>query len=240
MLDVPTTTPLSPAIAAMSVQERMLAVVRRINPHGDPDEGPSVTIADFQQAEETCDLTDSQISVNIGAVKRLARQAAEAETVSPIAPAQPWDLYPEYRKERVAAAAAHLAGLIPSETDAFAHLRQANFEAAELGALWDEIHAEAARLYTGQRGGIMARVIVDLTRATDCFERGAEEASDKELVLSLRVVLEALHGNVEARRTHVLQTVSALTSRLYDADIDQGIIDNGCKAARALRELWGL
>lgn len=238
MLNASTTTPLSPALAAMSVQERMLAVVRRINPHGDPDEGPSVTIADFHRAEETCDLTDSQISVNIGAVKRLARQAA-SETVEPIAPAQPWDLYPDYRKQRIADAAAHLAGLIPSEIDAFVLLRQANFEAAELGALWDEIHAETARLYCG-RTGLMARIIVDLTKATDCFDRGASEADDRQLVVSLRIALEALHGNAELPRTHVLQTISAFTARLYEADIDQRIIDNACKAARALRELWGL
>ncbi|RYE42038.1 MAG: hypothetical protein EOP24_34300 [Hyphomicrobiales bacterium] len=238
MLDV-STTPLSPAIAVMSIQERMLAVVRRINPLGDPDNGPSVSLDDFQRAEETCDLTDSQISVNIGAVKRLARQAAEAK-VEPIAPAKPWELYPDYRKQRVADAAVHLAGMIPSETDRFALLRQCEFEADEIGALWDEITAEAARLIAGHRNGLMARIIVDLTLITDRFERCDGDAADKELVLSLRVGLDALQGNVTVPRAHVVQTFRALLPRLHDTDIDERLVENACKACAALAELWGV
>lgn len=228
------TTPLSPAYAAMSIPERMVEVIRRKAGEGQP-----TTEQDFLQSEETCDLDVDQLKTHIGAATRLANQGAD-RVIERIAPAKPWDLYPDYRKQRVADAAAHLAGMIPSETDRFALLRQCEFEADEIGDLWDEITTEAANLIAGHRNGLMARIIVDLTLITDRFALCDGDAADQQLVVSLRVALDALQGNVTAPRAHVVQTFRALLRRLHDTDIDERLAANACKACAALGELWGV
>lgn len=130
--------PIPPAIAQMSIVERLVEVIRRQRLEGQP-----TTITDFLHAEETCDLSEAQIGAHIGAAKRVMK----AEVVrhdQPATPVMPWDMDRAYRKQRVAEAAGILVAL-PLDNcnaDAFAHLHQ-GFSANELCDLWHEILTEA-------------------------------------------------------------------------------------------------
>lgn len=130
--------PVPPAIAQMSIVDRMVEVIRRKRLEGQP-----TTITDFLHAEETCDLSEAQIGAHIGAAKRVMN----AEVVrhdQPATPVMPWDMDRTYRKQRVAEAAGILVALPLGNctVDAFAHLHQ-GFSANELRDLWHEILAEA-------------------------------------------------------------------------------------------------
>lgn len=61
--------PLLPDIAALTIPERMLLVMRQRTQQGQP-----TTRDDFRQAEETCELSDAELDAHIGAAKRLASQ----------------------------------------------------------------------------------------------------------------------------------------------------------------------
>lgn len=136
-----TFVPLVPSLAGLSTVDRMLIVMRRQSRQGQP-----TTIDDFNEAEETCDLSPAELYGNIGNAKRLMN----VETVrhdQPPMPGEPWDFDRDYRKERVAKAAAMVADLPASFGDGnmFAVLRQA-FTSRELGALWPEIITATASL----------------------------------------------------------------------------------------------
>lgn len=227
------TIPLPPSLAALSIPERMLEVIRR-NAH----EGQPTTERDFLDAEETCDLSVDQLHAHIGAAKRLANKEVVRHD-QPASPLQPWDFDTDYRKERVRLAAASLAGIIPSETDMFALLRHGDrFTATELGALWSEIMAETTSLFGRTRTSVMARIIVDLTRATDAYAEVNTSAAAAELVTSMRVVLAALHDQQQLPRAHVLQTVRALVGDVEQSILDLRIVDATRSAYGALSELW--
>lgn len=125
--------PLAPSLAALSIPELMLSVIRR-NAH----EGQPTTRADFQQAEETCHLSDAQLDANIGAAKRLANQSVIRHDQPP-APVMAWDHDPEYRRQRVTFAAFLITGNLPGDDVAVAALRSAHYSTAEIAALWPEI-----------------------------------------------------------------------------------------------------
>jgi hypothetical protein len=139
--------PLAPALAALTVPERMLAVIRRQAHQGQP-----TTREDFRQAEETCDLSDGELDASIGDAKRLANPEVVRHD-RPQPPVNPWDHDPEYRKERVAHAAGIIAGLMPNPGDLLVALRQRNFSTAEIGALWPEIIAAAAHSFSSTELG---------------------------------------------------------------------------------------
>lgn len=133
-----TFVPLVPSLAGLSTVDRMLIVMRRQSRQGQP-----TTFDDFNEAEETCDLSPAELYGNIGNAKRLMN----VETVrhdQPPAPVMPWDLDRDYRKERVTKAAGMLVALplAACGADAFAGLRQ-GFSANELRDLWSEILVEA-------------------------------------------------------------------------------------------------
>ena len=138
--------PVPPSIAAMSVVERMVEVMRRLRTRGQP-----TTLSDFLEAEETCDLSEAVLCANIGAAKRMIHPEVVRHD-QPITPVMPWDLDTDYRKERVAKAAAILADLPASFGDAntFTVLRQA-FGTRELGDLWPEIVSAAASIVDARR-----------------------------------------------------------------------------------------
>lgn len=138
--------PIPPSIAGLSIVERMAEVMRRHRMRGQP-----TTLSDFLEAEETCDLSEAVLCANIGAAKRLLHPEVVRQD-RPLDPVMPWDLDTDYRKERVAKAAAILADLPirACEPDAFAGLRH-GFSANELRALWSEIIAEAFTLVSRRR-----------------------------------------------------------------------------------------
>lgn len=230
------TIPLPPSLAALSIPERMLEVIRR-NAH----EGQPTTERDFLDAEETCDLSLDQLHAHIGAAKRLANIEVVRDD-QPASPLQPWDFDTDYRKQRVRLAAASLAGIIPSETDMFALLRQGDrFTAAELGALWSEIMAETTSLFGRTRTGVMARIIVDLTQAVRAYERMNifELPAMAELAKSMTVVIAALTDQQELPRAHVLQTVRRFVEVTEESALDLRIVEAARNAYGALRDLWG-
>lgn len=227
------TIPLSPDLAALSIPERMVRVIDRrrllIGEH--------VTEDDFREAEETCDLPVETLKANIGAAIRLARAERHDR---PSRPVNPWDIDPDYRKERVKLAAASLAGIIPSETDMFALLRHGDrFAAVELGALWSEIMSETAALFGGTRTTVMARIIVDLTRAVDAYAEQDRSAVAAQLATSMRVVLSALYDQQELPRANVLQTVKVFTGAVEESGLDLRLVEATRNAYGALRDLWG-
>lgn len=132
---------LSPDLAGLTVPRRMVAVMARQTRMGQP-----TTREDFHQAEETCDLTDVELDANIGAAKRLLNARA-VRLDQPAAPIDPWDFDRDYRAERVACAADIVAPHLPAgESACVLALRQRQFSAREIGALWDEIIAAARPL----------------------------------------------------------------------------------------------
>lgn len=147
MLAADLPVPLAPPLAALSIPERMLAVITR-----NRLAGLATTRDDFHQAEETCDLSDAELDANIGRAKRLANRDAVRHD-QPAAPVSPWEADPDYRASRIALAAGTLAGLMPTEAEAIAILRTGDrFSVRELGALWPEIITETARIAAGRLG----------------------------------------------------------------------------------------
>jgi hypothetical protein len=130
--------PIPPAIARMSIVDRLVEVIRRKRLEGQP-----TTIIDFLHAEETCDLSEAQIGAHIGAAKRVMNSEVVRHD-QPAAPVMPWDLDRDYRRQRVAGAAATLVALPVSNcsVEAFASLHQ-GYSANELRDLWPEILVEA-------------------------------------------------------------------------------------------------
>lgn len=137
---------LPPAIAALSIPERLVVVIREKNLEGQP-----TTIQDFLEAAETCDLSEAVIAANIGAAKRMLRPEIVRQ-VYPSVPMMPWDMDPSYRRERIAKAAEILVDLPLTACDpnAFADLRH-GFSAGELKALWPEIIGEALGLLSARK-----------------------------------------------------------------------------------------
>lgn len=141
-------SPVPASIAAMSIPERMVEVIRRKRLEGQP-----TTIVDFLHAEETCDLSEATLGAHLGAAKRMIHP----ETVrydQPAVPVMPWDLDRDYRKERVATAAGILVALPLADcnADAFASLHQ-GFSGNELRDLWHEILAEAFAIIQQRKHG---------------------------------------------------------------------------------------
>lgn len=129
--------PLRPALAALSIAERLCEVIRRNRLEGRP-----TTREDFRQAEETCDLTDEQVDAHIGAAKRLMHPEVVRHD-QPASPLMPWDADPSYRAERIAEAAGRIA----------ATLRAAHYTPDEIAALGPAITAAAlARLRPANPG----------------------------------------------------------------------------------------
>ncbi len=138
--------PAGAVYTGMTIVERMLEVVRR-----QQLQGQATTLADFKEAEETCDLTVAQLTGNIGAVKQLMNREIIRHD-QPARPVSPWDIDLDYRKERVERAARLIAGAPQlGDPDMFAVLRTSGYCARELGALWKEILTEAAAIVRGDR-----------------------------------------------------------------------------------------
>jgi hypothetical protein len=136
--------PLAPGLAALSIPERMVEVIRRQQRDGQP-----TTRDDFHQAEETCDLSDAELNGHIGQAKRLANVGTVRHD-QPGRPVDPWEYDRDYRSERVSFGARIIAGMLPEPGDLFVALRNRGFCTREIGALWPEIIAEAALLFTRQ------------------------------------------------------------------------------------------
>lgn len=134
----PLGTYLPPALAALSIPERMREVIRRKTRQGQP-----TTRDDFHGAEETCDLSDAELDTNIGAASRLASAEAVRHD-QPTAPVHPWDFDPDYRRERVARGAEIIGGLLPDAPAIHLALRSAGFATREVGDLWPELIEAAA------------------------------------------------------------------------------------------------
>jgi len=142
---------LSPEIAALTIPERLIEVIRRKRLEGQP-----TTITDFLEAEETCDLSAAVIGANIGAAKRMLRPEIVRQ-VYPATPVMPWDMDPRYRKERVAEAATILVDL-PAQAcnpGAFADSRH-GFSERELKDLWPEIITEALTLISSRKFAVQS------------------------------------------------------------------------------------
>ncbi len=136
-----------PSIAALSIPERMVEVMRRQRLQGQP-----TTISDFLEAAETCDLSEAVLCGKIGAAKRMLHPEVVRHD-QPVTPVMPWDIDRDYRRERVTKAAGLLAELPRNFGDAntFTVLRQ-GFTSRELGDLWPEILAEANAMLCARRG----------------------------------------------------------------------------------------
>ena len=135
-----------PSLTAMPIVDRMVEVIRRHRLRGQP-----TTLADFLQAEETCDLSEATLAANIGAAKRV--MSAEVIRVNePSAPVMPWEIDTDYRKERVAKAAGILVDLplAACTPSAFSELRH-GYSDRELTELWPEIIAEAFNIIQQRR-----------------------------------------------------------------------------------------
>lgn len=224
--------PLPASLAVLPTPELMAAVMRQV--------GPGCALADFQQAAETCDLTEVQLKANIGAAKRILLMETERNDF-PAAPVHPWDIDRDYRKELVAAGG-RLVALGFADTAAIvASLDRGGIEPAAMIDLWDDIVSEAIRQFHQQpRLAPLAGIIADLTAAVDAYDSPRLNAEARNLVHSMRSALDGLAANQPLPRRHVLATINAFAAVSDWSDFDQPHREKVATACTTLRKLWGL
>ena len=106
---------------------RMARVMRRQMELGLP-----TTEVDFLEAEETCDVSATDLHAQIGAAKRLIAQGADL----PESDGMP---------ARVARAQRMIGDLLPDDAEIVRRLRGGGFSAIEIGALWPHLMLATGR-----------------------------------------------------------------------------------------------
>lgn len=227
-----TMPPLPPQLEGLSTPELMKLVMQRV--------GEGCTISDFRKAPETCDLSEAKLEANIGAATRLL-MLDRCERQGPPRPLPAWEADPSYRKELVREAGRVIALGLADTAAIVAALDRHGVEPQAMIALWDDFITEAIHQMQRQpRIGVMARLVADLEAALDTFDGPSLNAEARQLAHSMRVALEALRGEQQVSRHHVLTTVKAFAAASEWSGFADHHQAKATAACAALAKLWGL